>query len=302
MSKQKPRMFFKRPDGGLHERIWFAKAGKGPQEAGIAPMAARHLANGTYSVSMTDFNPIGLSLEEAVEAGKAGSLYKNAGAQFGAQVWRLAHEAKVGDFIFLESENHHLEAVGYISGTYSQSDKAQLNHDDLIEQGIHRIPVHWIPIKNGRDAIQLGRLDNAIFRNIIEKTELVDLLLMLTRQINCEAWGLPYNPEAAASSDETLVEPLKAAGPIKPFKSQASVAARAPEPAPAPFVQPKPVVVPPPPPAPTRYKIARQGQIILDLTESELRAQLSTGSIFSSDHYWTAGMSGWESMANFPAK
>jgi CRP-like cAMP-binding protein len=41
----------------------------------------------------------------------------------------------------------------------------------LNTRGVHRIPVKWIPVKDGKDFIQLGRLDNAIFRDIAEKEE-----------------------------------------------------------------------------------------------------------------------------------
>ena len=75
MSERKPRTFFARPEGGVHLRIWFAKAGKNAKEEGIAPLPERHFANGNYSFSLTDFNPIGLTQEHAVESGKEVSLY-----------------------------------------------------------------------------------------------------------------------------------------------------------------------------------------------------------------------------------
>ena len=34
MSERKPRTFFARPEGGVHLRIWFAKAGKNSKEEG----------------------------------------------------------------------------------------------------------------------------------------------------------------------------------------------------------------------------------------------------------------------------
>ena len=70
MSERKPRTFFARPEGGVHLRIWFAKAGKNAKEEGISPLPEQHFANGTYSFSLTDFNPSGLTQEQAVEAGK----------------------------------------------------------------------------------------------------------------------------------------------------------------------------------------------------------------------------------------
>jgi predicted Mrr-cat superfamily restriction endonuclease len=57
-----------------------------------------------------------MDVKEASALCKETSLYEGMGAQFGAQIWRMAHEARVGDYIYLESENHNLQAVGVISG------------------------------------------------------------------------------------------------------------------------------------------------------------------------------------------
>jgi len=104
---------YMKAEGGFHQRIWFAKAGRGThQDIGISPMADQHLANGSYSFSLAAFDPRNLDVKEAAVEGKATSLYQGMGAQFGGQIWRMAHEAKVGDYIFLESENHNLHAVG----------------------------------------------------------------------------------------------------------------------------------------------------------------------------------------------
>lgn len=43
-----------------------------------------------------------MDVKEATAQGKATSLFQGMGAQFGAQIWRMAHEAKVGDYIYLE--------------------------------------------------------------------------------------------------------------------------------------------------------------------------------------------------------
>ena len=106
---------YMKAEGGFHSRIWFAKAGRGiPQDFGISPTADRHLANGTYSFSLAAFDPRGMDVKEATAQGKETSLFQGMGAQFGAQIWRMAHEAKGGDYIYLESENHNLHAVGLI--------------------------------------------------------------------------------------------------------------------------------------------------------------------------------------------
>lgn len=306
MSERKPRTFFARPEGGVHLRIWFAKAGKNAKEEGIAPLPERHFANGTYSFSLTDFNPIGLTQEQAVESGKEGSLFKGYGAQFGAQVWRMAHEAKVGDYVFLESENHHLHAVGYVSGSYSRmADDEAITPENLAKQGIHRIPVHWVPIANGQDLIQLGRLDNAVFRNIAEKEELAELLWDVTHVINHEAWGKPLGKSDVPP--EAMSKQMRPVGPIRPFNPNARTAApsrsvsttampsKPPQASPPAASQPPPRVPVPvsPPASEVVFKISRNGQIILEVAEARLCAMVSAGAILPTDHCWTNGMSGW---------
>ena len=306
MSERKPRTFFARPEGGVHLRIWFAKAGKNAKEEGIAPLPERHFANGTYSFSLTDFNPIGLTQEQAVESGKEGSLFKGYGAQFGAQVWRMAHEAKVGDYVFLESENHHLHAVGYVSGSYSRmAENEAVTPENLAKQGIHRIPVHWVPIANGRDLIQLGRLDNAVFRDIAEKEELAELLWDLTHVINHEAWGKPLGKSDVPP--EAMSKQMRPVGPIRPFNPNARTAAPSrsvsttampsepPQASPPAASQPPPRVPVPvsPPASEVVFKISRNGQIILEVAEARLCAMVSAGAILPTDHCWTNGMSGW---------
>ena len=306
MSERKPRTFFARPEGGVHLRIWFAKAGKNAKEEGIAPLPERHFANGNYSFSLTDFNPIGLTQEQAVESGKEGSLFKGYGAQFGAQVWRMAHEAKVGDYIFLESENHHLHAVGYVSGSYSRmADDEAITPENLAKQGIHRIPVHWVPIANGQDLIQLGRLDNAVFRDIAEKEELAELLWDVTHVINHEAWGKPLGKSDVPP--EAMSKQMRPVGPIRPFNPNARTAAPSrsvsttampsepPQASPPAASQPPPRVPVPvsPPASEVVFKISRNGQIILEVAEARLSAMVSAGAILPTDHCWTNGMSGW---------
>jgi len=187
------RTWFPRVDGGVHQRIWFAKAGRPTEgDAGIAPPAHKHIENGTYSFNLSLFDPTDISKEEAVELGKEGSIFRNMGAQFGAQIWRMANEAQIGDFIFLESENHHLHAVGIISGEYIPFEHREYSMEDFKNQGVHRIPVKWIPIKDGKDYIQLGRLDNATFRDVAEKEELASLLIFGTQRMVADAMGIDF--------------------------------------------------------------------------------------------------------------
>ena len=192
-SRKGSRTWFPRVDGGVHQRIWFAKAGKGTQnDTGIAPAADQQIKNGTYSLNLAVFDPRTMTQKEAAEAGKEGSMYPGYGSQFGAQIWRMAHEAEVGDIIFLESENHHLHAVGIISGEFLPFDDIDYSVEMLNTRGVHRIPVKWIPVKDGKDFIQLGRLDNAIFRDIAEKDELATLLIFGTQKLVAEAMGIDY--------------------------------------------------------------------------------------------------------------
>ena len=189
-------------EGGFHQRIWFAKAGRGTdQDLGISPVADRHLANGTYSFSLAAFDPRDMDVKEAAVQGKESSLYRGMGAQFGAQIWRMAHEAKAGDYIFLESENHNLHAVGVITGPYRLRE-GDYDETILTNEGLHAVPVLWYPIKNGTGVIQLGRLDNAVFRDIIEKDQLVDLLFDLTRPYIANGLYKPGQKPAPAANPQ----------------------------------------------------------------------------------------------------
>ena len=192
-AKKGSRTWFPRIDGGVHLRIWFAKARKGTEaDAGMVLPAEQQIENGTYSMNMSIFDPVGISKEEAVELGKEGSVYRNYGSQFGAQIWRMANEAQIGDYIFLESENHHLHAVGIISGEYIPFESRDYTMEDFKNQGVHSIPVKWIPITDGKDYIQLGRLDNAVFRDVAEKPDLAALLIFGTQKIVAEALKINY--------------------------------------------------------------------------------------------------------------
>jgi phage shock protein PspC (stress-responsive transcriptional regulator) len=218
----------------------------------------------------------------------------------------MAHEAKVGDYVFLESENHHLHAVGYVSGSYSRmAENEAVTPENLAKQGIHRIPVHWVPIANGQDLIQLGRLDNAVFRNIAEKEELAELLWDVTHVINHEAWGKPLGKSDVPP--EAMSKQMRPVGPIRPFNPNARTAAPSrsvsttampsepPQASPPAASQPPPRVPVPvsPPASEVVFKISRNGQIILEVAEARLCAMVSAGAILPTDHCWTNGMSGW---------
>ena len=261
-------------DGSFHSRIWFAKAGRGiDQDIGISPTADQHLANGTYSFSLAAFDPRGMDVKEATILGKETSLYEGMGAQFGSQIWRMAHEARVGDYIYLESENHNLHAVGVISGPYRPRE-CKFDDGVLQQEGLHALPVRWFPVPNGIGAIQLGRLDNAVFRNVIEKDQLVELLFQLSDKY-LDA-GL-YQSEAGAAT-QPKAEPAKSSG--KGF---------APPSGPA-----EPVPVVPVVGLVTPIHLARNGVVLFQgVDDAKMLSLIKSKEIVGTDHYYRHGMAEW---------
>lgn len=47
--------------------------------------------------------------------------------------------------------------------------------------------------------------------------------------------------------------------------------------------------------------VARNGEIIGEFTEENFRDKVFRGEVRSDDHYWTAGMADWESVAAYRA-
>lgn len=162
------------PSSTFGRKYWLAKAW--PVANALCPSPAVQLANDSYSFSPADFDPTPLSLEGARRAGKATSLFPPYGALFGAQVWRMAHEANVGDVIFLESENRHLHAWGIITANYERRD-GKYTQASLIKNGLHKVGVSWQLIKKGADAFRIGKGDNLLFREVTERAELLPILL-----------------------------------------------------------------------------------------------------------------------------
>jgi len=290
-AKKSSRTWFPRVDGGVHQRIWFAKAGKGTQnDTGIAPPADQQIKNGTYSFNLAIFDPTTMTQKEAAEAGKEGSMYPGYGAQFGAQIWRMAHEAEVGDIIFLESENHHLHAVGIISGEFLPFDDIDYTLEMLNTRGVHRIPVKWIPVKEGKDFIQLGRLDNAIFRDIAEKEELASLLIFGTQKLVAEAMGIDYKEfedrmekvAAAAGTEETEEE-----------EAEDDIVVTIEEPA-------KPVAPVVEAPKPVFAHVARNGAYIHQkITEEALHDLIKSSQVLPTDHVYHPISISWMTIAEY---
>ena len=280
------RTWFPRVDGGVHQRIWFAKAGKGTQnDTGIAPPADQQIKNGAYSLNLAIFDPRSMTQKEAAEAGKDASMYPGYGSQFGAQIWRMAHEAEVGDIIFLESENHHLHAVGIISGEFLPFDDIDYTLEMLNTRGVHRIPVKWIPVKDGKDYIQLGRLDNATFRDIAEKEDLASLLIFGTQKLVAEAMGIDYK------EFEERMEKVVAAGATEENEEEVVVTIDEPVKPSAPIVEaPKPVFA----------HVARNGAYIHEkITEEVLHQLIQSAQVLPTDHVFHPISINWITIAEY---
>jgi len=156
-------------------KYWLAKAW--PDANALCPSPEVQLGNEGYSFSPADFDPLPLTLEGSRRAGKATSLFPPYGALFGAQVWRMAHEANLGDVIFLESENRHLHAWGVITQGYHNMAGQRYTRASLIKEGLHKLGVEWHVIRNGQNAFHIGKGDNLLFREVTKREELLPILL-----------------------------------------------------------------------------------------------------------------------------
>jgi hypothetical protein len=163
------------PSSTVGRKYWLAKAW--PDANALCPSPDIQLGNEGYSFSPADFDPLPLSLEGARRAGKATSLFPPYGALFGAQVWRMAHEANQGDVIFLESENRHLHAWGVITQGYHRRAGLRYTRASLIKDGLHKLGVEWHVIRKGQNAFRIGKGDNLLFREVTKKEELLPILL-----------------------------------------------------------------------------------------------------------------------------
>ena len=162
------------PSSTVGRKYWLAKAWTQPNQ--LCPSPEVHLANGDYSFSPADFDPEGMTLPQARLEGKATTLFRPYGAIFGAQVWRMAHEANVGDVIFLESDNRHLHAWGTITARYERR-SGKYTRASLLKEGLHKVGVTWHAIKKGKDAFRIGNGDNLLFREVTERETLMPILL-----------------------------------------------------------------------------------------------------------------------------
>jgi len=88
----------------------------------------------------------------------------------------MAHEANVGDVIFLESDNRHLHAWGTITSRY-QRRSGKYTRASLLKEGLHKVGVTWHVIQKGKDAFRIGKGDNLLFREVTKRDRLLPILL-----------------------------------------------------------------------------------------------------------------------------
>lgn len=168
------------PSKTVGRKLWLAKAWPNPNA--LCPPPAVHLRRGDYSFSPANFDPRALTLEGARAAGRETTLFPPYGRLFGAQIWRMAHEAKIGDIIFLESENRHIHAWGRINAEYHMRAAKALTADNLMKEGLHQLGVDWHKVERGEDVFRLGRGDNLLFREVTKGSELYKALEMLLEE------------------------------------------------------------------------------------------------------------------------
>jgi hypothetical protein len=175
------------PSKTIGRKFWLAKV-----------CNQQHISKGEYGFSPANFNPTKMSLAEAREAGKAKTLWPPHGRLFGAQIWRMAHEANVGDVIFLESENRHVHAWGTIVSEYQFKALNKSSNDEL-----HSLGVKWHKITDGKNAFRIGKGDNLLFREITKRD---NLLPILKKFIDAPLKSVPQQPDKNAPQDIEYLE------------------------------------------------------------------------------------------------
>lgn len=167
------------PSKTIGKKLWLAKASSNANA--LCPLPAVHLRRGEYSFSPANFDPRRLSLENARETGNKTTLSPPYGRIFGAQIWRMAHEAKIGDIIFLESENRNIHAWGRINAEYDMRAFKPLKLKDLMEGGLHRIGVEWHELEKVENTFNLGRGDKLLFREVDKSSQIYSRLETLLK-------------------------------------------------------------------------------------------------------------------------
>lgn len=177
--------------------VWLAKHFEGDSGA-MTTSLENNLANRSYSCTVSIFDPRGISIEEARRLGRETSVWGETwGKRFGSQIWHMANTVKVGDLIFIESENKNIHAFGKVTGPYRYNEEAaKKRRFDRV--GAHEIPVDWIVYPNGREAVKISRGDNLVFRQVSpeNRLELRNRLLEIAQQA-------PTQGPASAPSEKT---------------------------------------------------------------------------------------------------
>ena len=155
------------PSKTIGRKYWLAKAMK---------FHDTYFSKEEYGFSPANFNPRNLSLKQARLEGKNNSLWKPWGSLLGAQIWRMAHEANIGDVIFLESGNRNIHAWGVITGPYAFRSPEKITKDYLDRNEIHNLSVKWHEVKNGNNTFRSGKGDNLCFREITGRDNLLPIL------------------------------------------------------------------------------------------------------------------------------
>jgi len=182
------------PSKTIGRKYWLAKVWTTPE---------LHIENGEFCFSPANFDPRNISLEEARKIGKFTTLFPPHSTKFGAQVWRMAHEAKIGDIVFLESLNRNLYAWGVIKSEYQLRSVKNPTRENIIKTGIHQVGVKWHEIKNGKDAFRIGKGDNQLFREITARE---NLLPILKNFIDAPLKSVPQQPDKNAPQDIEYLE------------------------------------------------------------------------------------------------
>lgn len=182
------------PSKTIGRKYWLAKAMK---------FHDIYFSKGEYGFSPANFNPENLSIEQARLAGRDNSLWKPWGILLGAQIWRMANEANIGDIIFLESENKNIHAWGVITGPYTFRSPAKITKEYLAKNEIHNLSVKWHEVKNGDNSFRSGRGDNLCFREITARE---NVLPILKKFIDAPLKSVPQQPDKNAPQDIEYLE------------------------------------------------------------------------------------------------
>ena len=185
------------PSKTIGRKYWLAK---------VWTTAELHIENEEFCFSPANFDPREISLEQARKVAKSTTLFPPHSTKFGAQIWRMAHEAKIGDIVFLESLNRNLFAWGTIKSEYQLRTVKNPTKENIISAGIHQIGVEWHVVKNGKNAFRIGKGDNLLFREITGRD---NLLPILKKFIDIPLESVPHQPDKNITHDIEYLEGSK---------------------------------------------------------------------------------------------